>query len=92
MLFFEWDDDKAERNKQKHSVSFEEASTVFNDPFARYDYDPDHSINEDRLILIGYSYKNRLLFVSYTDRGDKIRIISSRLATKQERMLYESKN
>ena len=65
---------------------------VFNDPYAKFDYDSDHSNNEDRFILIGYSYKNRLLFVAYTDRGDKKRIISSRLATKKERMLYENKN
>jgi uncharacterized protein len=92
MLFFEWDNDKAFTNKQKHSVRFEEASTVFNDPFAKYENDPDHSKNEDRYILIGYSYKNRLLFVAYTDRGNKIRIISSRLATKQERLQYENKD
>jgi uncharacterized protein len=92
MLVFEWDENKAESNKKKHLISFEEASTVFNDAFSKFDNDPDHSINEDRFVIIGYSCKNRLLFVSYTDRGEKIRIISSRLATKYERMLYENKN
>ena len=91
MLKFEWDSNKAKNNINKHTVSFEEASTVFNDIYAKYDYDPDHSFEEERFIMVGYSYKNRLLFVSYTLRGEKIRIISSRIATKQERKQYESK-
>ena len=63
---------------------------MFNDPLAKYDYDPDYSKKEDRFIILGYSYKNRLLFVSYTERSNTIRIISSRLATKQERKQYEN--
>jgi uncharacterized protein len=92
MLLFEWDENKALNNKKKHTISFEEASTVFDDPFAKCFDDPDHSNNEDRFILIGYSFKNNLLFVSYTFRGEFIRLISSRLATKQERLNYENKN
>jgi uncharacterized protein len=87
---FEWDENKAKINNTKHSVSFEEASTVFNDSFAKFTYDPEHSINEDRYILIGHSYKNRLLFVSFSEKGNKIRIISSRLATNKERNQYEN--
>ena len=90
MLEFEWDENKAKINNTKHSVSFEEASTVFNDSFAKFDYDLDHSIDEDRYVLIGHSYKNRLLFVSFTEKGNKIRIISSRLATNMERNQYEN--
>ena len=92
MQEFEWDEDKAKTNISKHNVDFKEASTVFNDMFAHYSYDPDHSIIEDRFILIGYSTKNRLLFVSYTERNEKIRIISSRLATFKERFYFENRN
>ncbi len=91
MLNFEWDNRKAENNELKHKISFHEASTVFNDPYSLFSDDPDHSQMEERYIAIGHSYRNRILFVSYTEREDKIRIISSRLATKKEKKSYEKK-
>lgn len=90
---YEWEDDKAALNLDKHGVSFEEAITVFDDLYARIIYDDDHSDDETREIIIGYSNKNRLLFVSYHEReADVIRIISARSATKQERKEYEDKD
>ena len=86
---FEWDESKAQRNLKKHSVSFEEAQTVFDDPFYVDFYDPDHSEAEDRFLLVGTSSRNRVLIVSYTERGDTNRIISARETTRQERYLYE---
>jgi uncharacterized DUF497 family protein len=86
---FEWDDEKAAINKPKHGVSFEEAKTVFHDPFFVDFYDPDHSDDEHRYILFGESQTGRLLAVSYTERADKIRLISAREATKAERQTYE---
>lgn len=88
-LKFEWDNNKAKSNQKKHDVSFEEAQTVFDDPFYVDFYDPDHSENEDRYIIFGASSQNRILLVSYTERGNKIRIISARLATKQEQKSYQ---
>jgi len=87
---FEWDSNKAKSNEKKHGVSFEEAQTVFDDPFYVDFYDPDHSDNEDRYIIFGASSRNRILLVSYTERGNKIRIISARLATKQEQKSYQN--
>jgi uncharacterized DUF497 family protein len=89
MLEFEWDPDKAASNAAKHGVSFEEAATVFGDPLSLTAYDPDHSQDEDRFITMGSSVDNRLLLVSHTDREDRIRIISARLATRRERKAYE---
>ena len=86
---FEWDPDKAEYNLRKHGVSFQEAATVFGDDASITIYDPDHSDDEDRFITIGWSYQRRLLMVSHTDRGENIRIISSRKLTKSERKAYE---
>lgn len=86
---FEWDTEKAKSNLSKHGISFEEAKTVFEDPFYVDFYDPDHSESENRYIIIGESSKNRILLVSYTERKNKIRIISSRQVTKQERRTYE---
>ncbi len=88
-LKFEWDINKAKSNQKKHGVSFEEAQTVFDDPFYVDFYDPDHSKNEERYIIFGASSQNRILLVSYTERGNKIRIISARLATKQEHKNYQ---
>ncbi|MBI4788505.1 MAG: BrnT family toxin [Chloroflexi bacterium] len=88
-LRFEWDPEKARRNRQSHDVAFEEAQTVFDDPHARVMDDPDHSLDEERAIIIGYSARNRLLFVSFAARGDVIRIISARRADRLERKLYE---
>jgi uncharacterized DUF497 family protein len=85
----EWDDGKAKANREKHGVSFEEARTVFDDPLYVDFYDPDHSYDEHRHIIIGRSEQGRLLLVSYTERGDDIRLISSREATPAERKDYE---
>ena len=90
MLIFEWDERKAKQNIRKHGVSFEEAATVFGDQFSITIYDPLHSEDEDRFVILGMSNKNRLLVVVHTERGDKIRIISARKATKKERKQYES--
>jgi uncharacterized DUF497 family protein len=86
---FDWDATKAARNKIKHGVSFEEASTVFEDPLAFCFPDPEHSQAEDRLILVGHSNAERLLFVSHREAGQSIRIISARLATPSERKRHE---
>ncbi|MCD6261950.1 MAG: BrnT family toxin [Deltaproteobacteria bacterium] len=90
MIIFEWDEKKAEQNIRKHSVFFEEAATVFSDPFSITIYDPLHSKDEDRFVILGMSENNSLLVVIHTERGDKIRIISARKATKKERRQYES--
>lgn len=90
MLDFEWDQNKADANVRKHGVSFEEAATVFGDPLSLTAYDPDHSLEEDRFITMGTSSDGRLLLVSHTDRDDRIRLISARVATKRERRAYEN--
>ena len=89
MLLFEWDTSKVKNNLKIHGVSFDEASTVFKDILSLTIYDPLHSDEEDRFILIGNSLKNSLLVVVYTERGNKIRVISARRATKKERAQYE---
>ncbi len=86
---FEWDPQKAARNWQKHKVHFSEAATVFADPLSVTVVDPDHSVEEDRFIIIGQSYHGRLLIVSFTERGERIRIISARKLTRAERKAYE---
>jgi len=73
MLIFEWDERKAKQNIRKHGVSFEEAATVFGDQFSIAIYDPLHSEDEDRFVILGMSNKNRLLVVVHTERGGKIR-------------------
>ena len=87
-----WDAVKNKVNQQKHGVSFEEAVTVFYDPLARLGHDPDHSTEEDRFILIGYSRKNQLLFVVhvYKESANTVRIISARKATKREKSDFEN--
>ena len=87
---FEWDPDKAIRNMAKHGVSFDEASTVFGDPFAGTIVDSLHSSDELRFATIGYSALRRLLVVAHADRGDAVRIISARSATGREKIKYES--
>ena len=90
---FEWDKNKAETNQKKHAVSFSEATTVFADPLEITINDPFHSISEYRFISIAKSAQGRLLVVSYTERQEHtIRIISARLATKQEKNYYENNN
>jgi uncharacterized DUF497 family protein len=85
---FEWDE-KAEANLVKHGVSFDEAKTVFDDPLYVDFYDPDHSFDEHRYIIIGESQQRRLLIVSYTERNDVVRLISAREVTRSERETYE---
>jgi uncharacterized protein len=84
-LEFEWDPQKAAANLAKHKVSFEEAATVFGDPLGRIVADPRHSSVEERFVLLGLSQDHRLLAVMYVDRGEAIRIISARRATRRER-------
>jgi len=86
---FEWDRDKARANLSKHGVSFDEAKTVFDDPVYIDFYDPDHSDDEDRYIIVGQSQQRRLLVVSYTERRLRIRLISAREATRAEKDAYE---
>ncbi|MDL1979697.1 MAG: BrnT family toxin [Deltaproteobacteria bacterium] len=85
----EWDSPKATTNLRKHKVSFEEAATALSDPMAATGIDPDHSIDEFRYITFGVSNSGRLLVVAHTERGDTIRIISTRRAIKGERKIYE---
>jgi len=86
---FDWDDDKAESNEQKHGIPFSEVMTVFADPLAVTGYDPRHADDEGRFLTMGTSVVGRLLVVSHTDRADSIRIISAREATRRERRDYE---
>ena len=86
---FEWSENKAASNLSKHGVSFEEAKTVFDDPLYVDFYDPDHSEDEERYLIVGESKRGRLLIVSYTERGDSIRLISARELTRTEREAYE---
>jgi uncharacterized DUF497 family protein len=86
---FEWDPKKAAANLRKHGVSFEEATTALRDDLAATGHDPDHSVGERRFITFGTSMRGRLLVIAHTDRGDVIRIISARPATKSERKIYE---
>jgi uncharacterized protein len=86
---FEWDTSKAASNLQKHGVDFEEAKTVFDDPLYVDFYDPDHSWDEHRFLIIGESERGRLLIVAYTERGDVTRLISAREVTPKERRTYE---
>lgn len=88
-MTFDRDPIKAKLNIWKHRVSFEEAITALLDPLSKTDADPDHSIEEHRFITFGMSARQRLLIVSYTERGEAIRLISARLATKTERKIYE---
>jgi len=88
---FEWDLQKANINEKKHGVSFDEACTVFGDYLSFTYPDSGHSILEARYIIIGLSNKSRILVISHTQRGESIRIISARRATKRERDFYESR-
>lgn len=88
-MHFEWDAAKGLKNLHKHGVSFEEAASVFYDPLAVTGADPDHSEGEERQVTFGISSVGRLLVVAHTDRGDAIRIISARVATRRERRIYE---
>jgi hypothetical protein len=74
---------------ETHGVSFDEAATAFGDPLSRTIPDPEHSEAEERFILLGLSSRGRLLVVAHTERGDRIRVISARLASKREKRQYE---
>jgi uncharacterized DUF497 family protein len=86
---FEWDKSKADENARRHGVTFDEARTVFRDPLATTFSDPDHSIVEHRFVTVGYSTKDRLLYVCHTDRADAVRLISAREATRIEKKSHE---
>jgi uncharacterized DUF497 family protein len=88
-LVFEWDTAKARENDQKHGVTFREARTAFGDEHSITVDDPSHSLEDARFLLLGMSQLGRLLVVSLTERNDRIRIISARLATRRERHKYE---
>jgi uncharacterized protein len=88
-VHFQWDAAKAKANLRKHGVSFDEAASVFFDPLAVSGNDPDHSTDESRFITFGLSSRGRLLAIIHTVRGESIRIISARRATRTERKLYE---
>lgn len=88
-LKFEWDEEKAEANLRNHGVSFDEARTVFGDVLSASVPDPHHSEGERRYVAMGRSASDRILVVCYTERSSKIRLISSRRATRAERKTYE---
>ncbi len=90
-VLFEWDENKAQTNIQKHGVTFEEAAEVFFDPFYQTG-DASVDKSEVRDFIIGYTFSQRLLLAVYTDRGDRTRIISARPATRPERIVYEKAN
>ena len=86
---FEWDSNKAANNLAKHGISFDEAKTVFDDSLYIDFYDPDHSEDELRYLIVGVSDQERLLIVSYTERDVSIRLISAREVTRSERKAYK---
>jgi uncharacterized DUF497 family protein len=89
-LTFEWNEKKARSNATKHGVRFDDASTVFADSLSLTILDPTHSsLDEERFVTIGRSHRGKLLVVVHTDRGDNIRIISARPASRRERRTYE---
>lgn len=92
-LRFEWDKNKNKKNRKKHNVSFEEAQTVFFDEYAIRFYDPEHSENEDRFLLLGTSFKLDALVICHCFRQEEtiVRIISARKADKEEAQVYWSK-
>jgi uncharacterized DUF497 family protein len=88
-LTFEWDSRKAKSNLAKHGVGFEEASTIFGDSLSLTIPDPEHSLSEERYVTIGRAFTGKLLVVVHTERGDNIRVISARRASRRERRFYE---
>jgi uncharacterized DUF497 family protein len=89
---FEWDARKAAANRRKHGIDFTEATTTFEDPLSVTISDPDHSFDEQRLLLLGVSSQHRLLVVAHCERVEVIRIISARHATRYERRIYEEES
>ena len=88
-LEFTWDPAKSAANHRKHGLDFEEALTAFDDPMSTTIQDPAHSAGERRFLLLGRTRNQALVVVSHTERGDRIRIISARRATRREKMKYE---
>jgi uncharacterized DUF497 family protein len=88
---FEWNRLKATRNVLKHDVRFTEAASIFFDENALFEPDPEHSDDEDRYIILGYSIKTNVLIVAHVYRGEHTRIISARKATPSERSTYEAR-
>lgn len=86
---FEWDESKADSNLSKHSITCDDATTVFGDPLAITFADPDHSIEEERFLTFGRTSDGKFLVVSHSDRNDRIRLISAREMTRTERSDYE---
>jgi uncharacterized DUF497 family protein len=86
---FEWDSEKAAANQRRHGVTFDEATEVFADDYSSTVADPDHSANEERSLIFGVTKRGRPLVVSFTDRGERIRIINARPMTPSERRAYE---
>ncbi len=86
---FDWDATKADMNRRKHGVTFEEATTVFADPLSMLQADPDHSLGEERFLVLGMSNRRRLLVVAFAERPPRTRLISARKATRKERKQYE---
>ena len=86
---FDWGSEKAEANQRKHDVSFHDESTVFADPLAMLMHDLDHSVGEERHLVLGASSTGRLLVVSHAERRPRTRLISTRPATRNERKHYE---
>lgn len=91
-MHFSWDPDKATSNLRRHDVSFHEAATVFGDFLSMTMPDPDHSLEENRHIIVGHSDRHRLLMVAHVEQNDHIRIISARELTRRERIRYEQGN
>ena len=89
MLEFVWDREKAAANLAKHGVDFEDAAIAFDDPLSITIPDPDHSESEERFLLVGQSKTGQLLVIAHTERGNEIRIITARAATRRERQHYE---
>jgi uncharacterized DUF497 family protein len=89
MLKFVWDREKAAANLVKHGVDFEDAISAFDDPLSITISDPDHSKKEERFLLVGHSRAGRLLVIAHTERGNEIRLINARPATRRERQKYE---
>ncbi|HPA47393.1 MAG TPA: BrnT family toxin [bacterium] len=89
---FDWDTEKAATNFDKHGIAFHEACTVLGDPLALLMDDPDHSVYEQRYLMLGMSALGRVLVVAFAQRGEMTRIISARRATRRERRRYEEED
>lgn len=90
-MVFEWNPRKAAQNLRQHKVSFAEAATVFSDSLSSTASDPDHSMEENRYIIVGMSNRRRMLIVSFAERVERVRIISARELTRAEGKTYEEK-